>query len=267
MFPIFQKTFLMKNRVALVTGGSRGIGLGIATCLAQAGWDLAINGVRPDSEIKDILANLGQWNNDVHYIQGDIGNADDRMRIVEDVFRQFQNVHALVNNAGIAPRDRKDLLDMDEASYDRVIDINLKGTFFLSQSFARKLLESHPGEDRIDASIVMISSISADTASVQRGQYCISKAGLSMVTKLFAVRMGEVGVPVYEVRPGIIKTDMTAAVREKYDRLFEQGIAIEKRWGSPEDVGKVVAALLRRDLPYATGQVINVDGGFSISRL
>ena len=257
----------MADKVALITGGSRGIGLGIARCLVNEGWNLGINGVRPLSSVQGVLKELRAKGNQVEYFSGSIGDQADRKRIILEIIEHFGHVNSLVNNAGVAPKERKDLLEMSEQSYDQVLNINLKGTFFLSQLVAKEMIRMKREEPIFEASIINISSISATIASVNRGQYCISKAGMSMVTKLFSTRLGQEGIPVYEVRPGIVQTDMTSTVEEKYSKLFAQGLAIQKRWGQPEDVGKAVSLLVRGDLPYSTGQVIMVDGGLTVERL
>ncbi len=257
----------MQKKVALITGGSRGIGYGIAQCLAKEEWNLAINGVRSESAINEILEDLRTASTDVMYCQGNVGNNADRQRILNKVLSHFGHLNVLINNAGVAPKERSDLLEMSEESYDHVMDINLKGTFFLSQLAAKAMVDSKEKDADFKACIINISSISARVASISRGQYCISKAGMSMVTQLFATRLGQNDIPVYEVRPGIIDTDMTSAVKEKYDRLLADDLAIQKRWGKPEDVGKAVAALVRGDFSYSTGQVFMVDGGLTIQRL
>ena len=257
----------MDRKVALITGGSRGIGYGIAESLAKEGWNLAINGMRSEDQLDTIFDSLINHDIEVIYCQGDIGSEVDRKRIIEEVIEHYGHLNVLVNNAGVAPKERKDLLDMSIESYDRVMDINLKGTFFLSQLAAKAMISAKLKAKDFKAAIVNISSISATITSINRGQYCISKAGLSMVTQLFAARLGSEKIPVYEVRPGIIKTDMTAGVQEKYDKLFADGLGILDGWGYPEDVGKAVASLVREDFPYSTGQVIMVDGGMTIQRL
>lgn len=257
----------MSKNVALITGGSRGIGFGIAESLANEGWSLAINGMRPEGSVSETLDKLKRDNNEVIYCQGNIGEDEDRKIMIQKVLTHFGHLNALINNAGVAPKERNDLLEMSETSYDRVLDINLKGTFFLSQLGAKAMIESKKSDPDFSGMIINMSSISASVTSVNRGQYCISKAGMSMVTQLFAARMGQEGVPVYEIRPGIIKTDMTAAVEEKYDKLFAEGLGIQPGWGYPEDVGKAVASLARGDFPYSTGQVIMIDGGMTLMRL
>ena len=255
------------RRVALITGGSRGIGFGIATQLAQNGFDLAINGTRSSTEAKDAIKKLKDFGNDVIYCRGNISLSTDRENILLQVNEHYKKLHVLVNNAGVAPKERNDILDTTEESFDEVISINLKGTYFLTQKIANWMIEQKKDNDEFTGCIINISSISATVASVNRGEYCISKAGLSMTTQLFAVRLGEFNIPVYDVRPGVIRTDMTAGVTEKYDKLIEEGLCVQKRWGEPEDVGKVVASLVKGDFMYSTGQVIMVDGGLTIPRL
>ena len=255
------------NRVALITGGSRGIGFGIATQLAINGFDLAINGTRSENEIEDALKKLKDYGNDVIYCRGNISSATDRENILQQVERHYNKLNILVNNAGVAPKERKDILDATEESFDTVLFTNLKGPYFLTQKAANWMIAKKKYDPEFIASIINISSVSATVASVNRGEYCISKAGISMATQLFAVRLGEYDIPVFEVRPGIIETDMTSGVKEKYDKLIGDGICVQKRWGQPQDVGKVVASLAKGDFMYSTGQVILVDGGMTIPRL
>jgi len=255
------------KRVALITGGSRGIGLGIADQLANNGFDLAINGMRPSGETGDVVERLKRFGNDVMYCQGNISSSTERENIIQRVKKHYGRLHILVNNAGIAPKERRDILDATEESFDDVISINLKGTYFLTQRAANWMIEQKKNDSGFTGGIVNISSISATVVSVNRGEYCVSKAGLGMATQLFAVRLGEFGIPVFEIRPGVIKTDMTSGVTEKYDKLIEDGLCVQKRWGLPEDVGKVVASLAKGDFSYSTGQVIMVDGGLTIPRL
>ena len=257
------------SKIALVTGGSRGIGFGIAERLAMEHWDLVINGVRPEDAVGGALSKLRRHGVRVAYARGDIGSADGRTAILAacDGFSGRKALNLLVNNAGVAPRVRADLLDTSEESYDYVVDTNLKGTFFLTQAVARRMVAAKAEDPSYEASIVTITSISATVASTNRGEYCIAKACLSMFSQLFAARLGASGIPVYEVRPGVIKTDMTAGVAEKYEHLIKSGLFVQARWGLPEDVVKSVASLARRDLPYSTGQVIVVDGGMTIPRL
>lgn len=237
-------------KVALVTGGSRGIGLGIAQALRHEGFAVAICGTRPTCDLKEFF-----------YCQCDVGDAGARARLLDAMRQKFGRLDVLVNNAGVAPPVRADILEASEESFDYLIRTNLKGPYFLTQAVAKWMIEQKTG------CIINISSISATVASVNRGDYCISKAGVAMASQLWAARLGEFGIPVYEVRPGVIKTDMTAAVTAKYDKLLRDGLAIQRRWGLPEDVGKVVAALARGDFPYSTGAVLMVDGGLTIQRL
>jgi NAD(P)-dependent dehydrogenase (short-subunit alcohol dehydrogenase family) len=255
------------KKAALITGGSRGIGFGIAKKLALAGFDIAINGMRPEHDITDVLDELRGHRVNVIYCQGNIGEGSDRQNIIDKVKSNFGQLNILVNNAGVAPKKRNDVLKTTEESFDRVLNINLRGSFFLTQLAANWMVEQKKADPFFKGCIITVSSVSAETVSVNRGEYCISKAGLGMVTQLFAVGLGDYDIPVYEVRPGIIKTDMTSGVQEKYDKMFADGIAVQKRWGFPEDIGKAVASLANGDFPYSTGQVILVDGGMSISRL
>jgi 3-oxoacyl-[acyl-carrier protein] reductase len=255
------------SRTALVTGGTRGIGLGIARALAREGWHLALNGVRPDEDVAGAIDELRQAGRIVHYLRGDLASAQDRARIVSAARERFGVVNALVNNAGRAPRVRADLLEASEESFEDLLRTNLQGPYFLTQSIARDQAERRRADPAFEARIVFVTSVSAEMVSPNRGDYCVSKAGLAMAARLFAARLAEHGIPVYEVRPGIIATDMTAPVHDAYDRRIADGLVPEKRWGQPDDVGRVVAALLRGDAPYATGTVVNVDGGLSIPRL
>ncbi len=257
------------NKVALVTGGSRGIGFGIAEKLAAEKWDLVINGVRDGSAVAEPLAALRKYGVKVGYAQGDVGSATGRAAIHAAVgkFTGGKAINLLVNNAGVAPKVRADLLETTEESYDYVVDTNLKGVFFLTQLFARDMVAARKTDAAFSGMIVNITSISATVVSINRGEYCVAKAGLSMMSQLFATRLGADGIPVYEVRPGVIKTDMTAGVTEKYDKLIAAGLMVQPRWGLPDDVGKAVAGLARGDFPYSTGQVIMVDGAMTIPRL
>ena len=254
------------RRVALVTGGTRGIGLGIARSLAAEGFDLALCGLREEAQVKGVLAELRAKDREVRYFQADIASRDDRERLVAGVRSAFSRLQLLVNNAGVAPAVRADLLESSEDSFDRLLSINLKGPYFLTQAVARWMTEQKQ-QAGFEGAIVFVSSMSAEAASPNRGEYCVSKAGLAMTARLFAVRLAAAGIPVYEVRPGIIRTDMTAAVAETYDRLIGQGLIPQGRWGEAEDVGRVVAALARGDAAYSTGAVIMVDGGLTIPRL
>ena len=257
------------NKIALVTGGSRGIGFGIAEKLAAEKWDLVINGVREEAAVAEPLAALRKHGVRVGYAPGDVGSAEGRTAIVKATkeFTKCGALNLLVNNAGVAPKVRADLLETSEDSYDYVVNTNLRGVFFLTQAFARDMVAARKADPKFSACIINITSISATVVSINRGEYCIAKAGLSMVSQLFATRLGPDGIPVYEVRPGVIKTDMTAGVTEKYDKLIAGGLNIQPRWGYPDDVGKAVVALARGDFPFSTGQVIMVDGGLVIPRL
>lgn len=255
------------NKVALVTGGTRGIGFGIATYLAAQGFDLAINGIRPVADVTDALERLSAMGNQVIYCPGNIALEKDRLHIVETIKNKLGRLNILINNAGVAPRERKDILQASEESYDYVMDTNLKGPYFLTQSIANWMIEQKQQDAEYSAQIIIISSISAAVASTNRGEYCLSKAGLGMMTQLFAVRMSEYQIPVYEIRPGIIKSDMTAGVTEKYDKLIAGGLTLQNRWGTPDDVGKAVAAITLGQFPYSTGQIFMVDGGLTQLRL
>jgi 3-oxoacyl-[acyl-carrier protein] reductase len=255
------------SRVALVTGGSRGIGFGIALQLARNGFDLAINGIRKAADVEDAINQLKSFGNDVIYCRGNIALSSDRENIMSEVKEHYNRLDVLVNNAGVAPKERRDILEATEESFDDVLSINLKGSYFLMQKAANWMITQKKNDDTFNGCIINVSSISATVASVNRGEYCVSKAGLSMATQLFAIRLGEFNIPVYEVRPGIIYTDMTSGVKEKYDKLINEGLCVQKRWGMPEDVGKVVASLANGNFMYSTGQVIMVDGGMTIPRL
>jgi 3-oxoacyl-[acyl-carrier protein] reductase len=255
------------KKVALITGGSRGIGLGIARQLVLKDFNLALNGVRDPAQVEGVLAELRSHGPEVNYYQGNIGHAEDRRQIVDNVMAEMGRIDVLVNNAGIAPKERKDILETTEESFDHVLGVNLRGTFFLTQLVANLMVGQKQENADVFNCIINVTSISATIASVNRGEYCISKAGTGMVTALFAARLGEFDIPVYEIRPGIIKTDMTAGVKAKYDKLLENDLCVQARWGEPEDVGKVVASLAEGSFPYSTGQVIMVDGGLSLPRL
>lgn len=255
------------KRVALVTGGTRGIGLGVARALAADGFDLALCGLRQEAQVAGVLEELRALGADVRYFRADIGSSDDRVRLLARVRSSFKRLHVLVNNAGVAPELRADLLEASEESFDRLVGINLKGPHFLTQAVARWMLEQKELEEGYGGVIVFVTSVSAELASVSRGEYCVSKAGLSMTARLFAVRLATEGIPVYEVRPGVIRTDMTVGVADKYDRQIREGLVPQGRWGEPADVGRVVAALARGDAAYSTGAVILVDGGLTLPRL
>lgn len=257
----------MNKRVALVTGASRGIGRGIALALAQSGWTVVINyrgQVEAAQATAQDVVTLGGRS---LVVQADIGQAEDRARLIVAPLEAFGRLDLLVNNAGMAPRKRMDILETTEASYDEVMAVNLKGPFFLTQAAAKAMVQLvHAGAVERPL-IVNIGSMSAYTSSPNRAEYCLSKAGVGMMTALFADRLAEFGIHVYEVRPGIIATDMTSVVKERYDRLIGEGLTPIRRWGEPDDIGRAVVALAEGYFPFSTGEVINVDGGFHLRRL
>jgi 3-oxoacyl-[acyl-carrier protein] reductase len=248
---------------ALVTGASRGIGRGIAIALAGAGFDVVVNYASNLAAAEDTAAEIEKLGVRAALVRADVGDAEDRARLVHESHEAFGGIDLLVNNAGVAPSVRADLLEATEESFDRLVGINLKGPYFLTQQVALRMIEAG-----VAGKIVTISSMSAYTASVNRGDYCVTKAGLGMMTKLFAARLAEHGITVFEVRPGIIATDMTGPVQAKYDKLIlEDGITPIRRWGTPGDVGRAVVAIATDLLPFSTGQVIDVDGGFHLRTL
>jgi 3-oxoacyl-[acyl-carrier protein] reductase len=253
------------QKVALVTGGTRGIGLGISTKLISLGYMVIMNGVT--NKTVDSIANTNGA--DLRYIQADISKPEDRKRIFGVLLNNYEHLDLLVNNVGVAPIERTDLLEATEESYDRVMNINLKGPYFLTQSIAKIMINTIKTNkfENYNPMIINISSISSYTSSPNRGEYCISKAGVSMMTKLYADRLAEYGIPVYEIQPGIIDTDMTTKVKDKYDQEIKYGLLPIKRWGHPEDVADVVQAIVEGKFRYSTGQVFNVDGGFHLRRL
>lgn len=255
------------KKCALVTGGARGIGLGISHALAREGVDVAILGTKPAEDVAATLDELRAHGVRVIYCQGSIADAAARAAALTKIAAEYGPISILVNNAGIAPRVRADILDASEESFEEVLRTNLQGPYFLTQAVAKAMIATRKDNPDFNGCIVNVSSISAAVASVSRGEYCISKAGVSMATQLWAVRLGEYGIGVYEIRPGVIKTDMTAVVQGKYDKLISEGLCLQARWGFPEDIGRAVAMLARGDLAYSTGQVINVDGGITVSRL
>jgi len=295
IFPFFfltaQLFFRRMNPVALITGASRGIGRGIALALGKLGYDLVINFSSNSSAARSTagdciaLARAAGKSIQAEPCQGDIGETKDRLKLIEFTRARFARLDVLVNNAGVAPAVRADILDAAEESFDRLIDINVKGPYFLTQLAARWMIEQRrtnlapvatcsssapqPGAPSVayGPKIITISSISAYTASTNRGEYCIAKAALSMLTPLFAARLAEYGINVYEIRPGIIATDMTGPVKDNYDQLISNGLTPIQRWGTPEDVAKAVAAIVQDLLPFSTGEIINVDGGFHLRRL
>jgi NAD(P)-dependent dehydrogenase (short-subunit alcohol dehydrogenase family) len=251
------------NKTALITGGSRGIGRGIALELARVGFDCAISYVSNDAAAQATRREIESLGRRAVAIKADIASTDDRATLLDQATAALGEVQLLVNNAGVAPLVRADILEATEESFDRLISTNLKGPYFLTQLVARRMIAQ-----KIAGKIVNITSVSAYTASINRGDYCISKAGLAMTTKLFAARLAEHGIHVYEIRPGIIETDMTGPVKDTYDELiFEKDLTPIERWGKPEDVGRAVVAIAQDLLPFSTGQVIDVDGGFHLRRL
>jgi len=265
------------NPVALITGASRGIGRGIALELAAGGFDLIVNYAGNEAAARQTAADCRARAGDgglqirAEICQADIGLAGDRERLVAFTLETFGRIDLLVNNAGVAPTVREDLLEAGEDSFDRLMNINVKGPYFLTQRVAREMIRSRsrgvPDEDGRRPCIITISSLSAYTASVNRGDYCVSKAALSMLTPLFAARLAEHGIGVHEIRPGIIATDMTGPVKDKYDRLIAGGLTPIQRWGQPEDIGRAVVAIAGGAFPFSTGEVINVDGGFHLRTL
>lgn len=249
-------------KTALVTGGSRGIGLAIALELGHSGYAVAIMATKPESAYPQSTQKLREAGVSYSWHAGDIANTEDRLRVVDEVAALHGRIDVLVNNAGVAPKERSDLLQMTEESFDYVVGTNTKGNMFMTQAVARRMIQA-----RTAGIIVNISSCSAEVSSVNRGEYCVSKAGISMLTRLFADRLAGEGIRVYEVRPGVIQTDMTAAVQEKYNRLIEAGAFPIARWGTPEDVARAVRAFCSDDFAYTTGNYIDVDGGFHIRRL
>jgi NAD(P)-dependent dehydrogenase (short-subunit alcohol dehydrogenase family) len=264
---------LRPGPVALVTGGSRGLGRGIVLELARLGWSVVINfaGNREAAAETALLAREAACGREVQLLscRADISRGADRTRLLAFVRQRLGRLDLLVNNAGVAPAVRADLLEMSEASFDRVLRTNLRGPFFLTQAAARWMLEMQQSQPSADYApkIVNIGSISAYSPAVNRGEYCISKAGIAMMTALFATRLAEAGILVYELRPGIMATDMTAPVQARYDRLIADGLTPIRRWGTTRDVGLAVAAIAQGSLPFSTGEVINIDGGFHIRRL
>ena len=261
---------MSERPISLVTGAGRGIGRGIAIELAKLGHAVVINFAGNASAADECLQLVRAAGGDGITVQADVAATEDRARLVNETMATYGRIDLLVNNAGVAPNVRADILDAGEESFDRLIHINLKGPYFLTQLIARQMIaqvQANAAGSFGLPRIVTISSISAYTASVNRGDYCIAKAGLGMMTVLFAARLAEFGINVYEIRPGVIATDMTSGVKEKYDQMIAQGAWPLRRWGQPDDIGRAVAAIARGDLPYSTGEVINVDGGFHLRTL
>jgi 3-oxoacyl-[acyl-carrier protein] reductase len=263
---------MISHPVVLVTGSSRGLGRGIAIHCARAGCNVGVHYQGNEAAARETIRLCAETASSPTQkfvpLQADIGVAADRLRLFEKLLTNFGRLDALVNNAGMAPRVRADITEASEESYDEVMGVNLKGPYFLSQLAARHWLK-HPDQSALPTGykLIFITSISADTASVNRGEYCLSKAGLAMACQLWATRLANDGVQVFEIRPGIMETDMTAGVKEKYDKLIAEGLVPQKRWGTPADVGLAVEAILKGSFPFSTGQVISVDGGFHLKRL
>ena len=258
---------MSESKAALVTGGSRGIGLGIVTHLLRNGYRVAVNGVREAGAVADTLDGLRDAGGEVVYARGSVADRADREAVLRTTLDAFGRIDVLVNNAGIPPPNRRDILEAEEGDFDAVLDTNLKGPYFLTQAVAQAMVRQRDTDPNLRGVIVNIGSMSATVVSTNRGEYCLSKAATAMATQLWAVRLAEFGIDCYEVRPGIVSTDMTAGVADKYDRLIAEGLTVERRWGTPDDVGSAVAALVRGDIPYATGQVLHIDGGLTTLRL
>ncbi|MDP9174543.1 MAG: 3-ketoacyl-ACP reductase [Planctomycetota bacterium] len=255
-----------ESQTALITGASRGIGRGIALALAREGFNVVINYARSVNAAQEVKQQAEAAGAKAAIIQADIASSPDRKRLAKEAWDAFGKIDLLVNNAGIAPAVRADLLDASEESFDQLINTNLKGPYFLTQLIARRMIENSGAGS--SAKIINITSVSAYAASINRGDYCVAKAGLAMMTQLYALRLAEHGINVYEIRPGIIETDMTGPVKAKYDKLIlEDGITPIRRWGKPDDVARAVIAIAKDHLPFSTGEVINVDGGFHLRKL
>jgi 3-oxoacyl-[acyl-carrier protein] reductase len=259
---------MSSQKVALVTGSSRGIGRGIALGLAEHGWDVVVNYHNNIAAAEDVLKAVQVLGSDALLVQANVASLEDLNRMVDVTLTRYDRIDLLVNNAGVGPRQRVDLLSTSVESYDEVMSINLRGPFFLTQRVANAMIARIQTGKMSQAHIVNIGSISAYTSSTARAEYCISKAGMGMLTKVFGDRLAEYGINVYEIRPGIIATDLTSVVKEKYDRMIlNEGLTPIRRWGQPEDVARAVIAIAEGFLPYSTGEVINVDGGFHLHRL
>lgn len=264
----------MTRPLALVTGASRGIGRGIALCLAEAGYDLALGTTKADpanteSGVFEVVAQVEARGGTAFPVEGDVGDLAQHEGMVETILARYPRIDLLVNNAGVAAKVRRDILELEPESFDRLTTINLRGPLFLTQRVARQMIAQQ--EQQSDAerppAIVFITSVSAHTASPSRAEYCISKCGLSMASQTFAIRLAPHNINVYEIRPGVIATDMTAVVKDKYDAQIRDGMLLQPRWGTPEDIGKAVTALATGAFPYSTGAIFDVDGGFQVRRL
>lgn len=261
------------KQTAIVTGASRGIGKAIALELSRLGFNIVINyfdfkdGQPDDTAAFEASDEIKSYGVQCEVKRGDVSSEEDRQALVDFTKSKFGRCDMLVNNAGVAPAKRVDILEASQDSYDRVMNINLKGPFFLTQLVANWMIEQKQSNPEINFRICNTSSLSAYTSSPARGEYCLSKAGISMMTKLYADRLAEFGIGVFEIRPGVIMTDMTSVVKDKYDKLIAEGLTPTKRWGYPEDIAKAVGAIAEGRLDFSTGQVINVDGGFHLRRL
>jgi 3-oxoacyl-[acyl-carrier protein] reductase len=256
-----------RRRVALITGAKRGIGRGIAVSLAERGFDIVLNDLEHDQVANETLEHLQHLGARVAFVAGDISKLEGHAGMVETAFAAFGTLDCLVNNAGVSVAQRGDLLEVTAESFDRVMGINLRGTFFLTQAVSARMLKETRGPNDPPRTIITISSFNAVGVSIDRAEYNISKASLSMMVKLFAVRLAPHGIGVFEVRPGVIRTEMTAVVKDKYDRLIAEGLTPMPRWGEAEDVGRAVAVLASGELGFSVGEVIHVDGGLSVPRL
>lgn len=252
------------TKVAFVTGAGRGIGRGIALALAENGFRIVANDIRASADLDETLALLKARGTEAKAAVGDISAIEHHQDLIETAWAAFGRIDCLVNNAGVSVATRGDTLDVTPESFDRLMNINLRGPFFLTQACARRMVAAPTGHFR---SIITISSMNAEAASADRAEYCISKTGLSMMSKVFALRLAGDGIHTYEVRPGVIRTAMTAVAKDKYDRIFADNGAPLSRWGEPEDVGRAVATLASGAFPYSTGEVVRVDGGLSLPRL
>jgi NAD(P)-dependent dehydrogenase (short-subunit alcohol dehydrogenase family) len=254
------------KKIAIITGGTRGIGFAVSLRLAKDGFAVVLAGTREEGACRLNLDTLRSLTADVLYVRADVSERDGRKRIMDETLERFGAVHVLVNNAGTAPKVRADLLEMTEESYEFVMNTNTRAVMFLTQLAARQMISQPPARGK-RGTVINIGSCSAEVSSINRGEYCVSKAGISMLTRLYGDRLAREGIFVHEIRPGIIKTDMTAGVTEKYDRLIGEGAFPIARWGTPEDVAKAVSVFAGDNFLYTTGNVVDVDGGFHIRRL
>ncbi|MDR0387074.1 MAG: 3-ketoacyl-ACP reductase [Treponema sp.] len=254
------------KKTAIVTGGARGIGFAVSLRLAGDGFNIVVAGTREEASCRENLERLSETGADWLYVRSDVSQSAGRSRIIDETVGRFGAIDLLVNNAGVAPKERADLLDMSEESYDYVMDTNTKSLMFLTQMAAKRML-TQPLRGKKRGTIINISSCSSEVSSINRGEYCVSKAGISMLTRLYAHRLANDGIFVHEIRPGIIRTDMTAAVTEKYDRLIKEGLFPIARWGTVEDVAAAVSVFAGDTFLYTTGNYVDVDGGFHIRRL